>query len=120
MAEYTDKALKIVQNAVNAKPVGIVNDFNDAMLDRVRDTIAGKKRDFINQFANVADEREKENEEENEEQNDDIETAELTPEEEDEIDAEETSEDDNDEEDLEQEEDQPTTNDEESEEKTDG
>ena len=116
MAEYTDKALKIVQNAVNAKPVGIVNDFNDAMLDRVRDTIAGKKRDFINQFANVADEREKENEEEN----DDIETAELTPEEEAEIDAEETSEDDNDEEDLEQEDDQPTTNDEESEEKTDG
>ena len=112
MAEYTDKALKIVQNAVNAKPVGIVNDFNDAMLDRVRDTIAGKKRDFINQFANVADEHEDEDEIE------DIETAELTPEEEAEIDAEDTS--DTDEEDLEQEEDQPTTNDEESEEKTDG
>ena len=112
MAEYTDKALKIVQNAVNAKPVGIVNDFNDAMLQRVRDTIAGKKRDFINQFANVADEREDEDEIE------DIETAELTPEEEAEIDADDTS--DTDEEDLEQEEDQPTTDDEESEEKTDG
>lgn len=112
MAEYTDKALKIVQNAVNAKPVGIVNDFNDAMLQRVRDTIAGKKADFINKFANN---------ELDDDQEDDIsseEELELTPEEEAELDIDDDDIDE-DEEELEQE-DQPTTDDEESEEKTDG
>lgn len=117
MAEYTDKALKIVQNAVNAKPVGIVNDFNDAMLQRVRDTIAGKKADFINKFANN---------ELDDDQEDDIsseEELELTPEEEAELDIDDDDINDEDivedEEELEQE-DQPTTDDEESEEKTDG
>ena len=107
MAEYTDKALKIVQNAVNAKPVGVVDDFNDAMLQRVRDTIAGKKADFINKFAN--------NELDVDIEDDDIDTEDedqLTPEEEAEIDF--------DDEEQQDDEDQPITDDQESEEKTDG
>lgn len=107
MAEYTDKALKIVQNAVNAKPVGVVDDFNDAMLQRVRDTIAGKKADFISKFANN-------------ELDVDIEEDDINTEDEDQLTPEEEAEIDSDDEEQQDDEDQPITDDEESEEKTDG
>lgn len=111
MAEYTEKALKLVQNAVNAKPVGVIDDFNNAMLDRVRDTIAGKRAEFVNKFAN-SDEIEDESEEEDNLDVEEDEEIEDAPEEESE--EEDTDEDENDVED------QPTTEDQESEEKTDG
>jgi hypothetical protein len=109
MAEYTEKALKLVQNAVNAKPVGVIDDFNNAMLDRVRDTIVGKRAEFVNNFAN-SDDTEETDDLEDLGVEDDDEEIEDTPEE-------DTNEDDSIEDDVEQ---QPATEDQESEEKTDG